>query len=92
MKWYKDLYLGENIASDAKKIIASGFWKHPGDKDMEEIAKEIGADFIYLGDLGEDAIYRADGLFEHAGVAAHPGDKGMEEISRLIFEKVEKYL
>lgn len=79
-------------SGEAKKIIASGFWKHPGDKTMEEIAKEIGADFIYLGDLGEDAKYRADGLFWHEGVAAHPGDKGMEEIARLIFKKVEKYL
>jgi len=79
-------------SGEAKKIIASGFWKHPGDKALEEIAEKIGADFIYLGDLGEDAKFRADGLFEHAGVAAHPGDEGMAEIARLIFKKVEKYL
>ncbi|MDO4618319.1 MAG: hypothetical protein Q4B31_02220 [Clostridia bacterium] len=76
----------------AKKIIASGFWKHPGDEQLKEIAEEMGADFIYLGDLGEEKENRADGLFEHAGVAAHPGDKGMQAIADMIFEKAEKYL
>ena len=73
-------------------IITSGFWKHPGDGILEEIAKETGADFVYLGDLGEEAEMRADGLFEHSGVAHHPGDKGMENISKRIFEAIKKHI
>ncbi len=89
---FKKLVAFLDKSGTAKKIIASSFWMRPGDEDLEEVSKELGADFIYLGELGEDAAFRADGLFEHEGVAAHPGDKGMEEISRLIFEKMEKYL
>ena len=78
--------------SNAKLIITSSFWKHPGDGEIENYAKSIGADFIYLGELGEDAEMRADGLFKSSGVSMHPGDKGMETIAYLIFEKMRRYL
>lgn len=83
-------YLTLNV--NAKLIITSSFWIHPGDEALSEIAKHINADFVYLGDLGEEASMRADGLFEHEGVAAHPGDNGMEEIAKRIFAKMEKLL
>lgn len=77
-----------NKSGKAKVIITSSFWKHPGDEVLKAIAQERGYDFIYLGDLGEDSEMRADGLFEHSGVAAHPGDKGMEAIATRISEKI----
>ena len=76
----------------ARFIVTSSFWKHPGDEVLGEIAKSNAMDYIYLGDLGEDANMRADGLFEHAGVAMHPGDKGMKEIALRIFGKMDQYL
>lgn len=79
-------------STDAKIIITSGFWKHPGDEALEEIASELGADFVYLGDLGELPEMRADGLFEHEGVAMHPGDGGMRVISERITEMIKKYI
>lgn len=78
--------------SDAKVIITSSFWKCPGDKALEKAASDMGADFVYLGDLGELSEMRADGLFEHSGVAAHPGDLGMYHIYERIFEKIKKYM
>jgi hypothetical protein len=34
---------------------------------------------------------RADGLFEHKGVAMHPGDKGMEAIAERIFSVMQRF-
>ena len=82
-------YLNKN---NAKVIITSSFWKHPGDVALKEYAEKEGMDFIYLGELGEDPAMRADGLFKSSGVSAHPGDRGMEEIAKLIFEKMDKYI
>lgn len=92
IKEYEKLlnYLNQN--NRAKVIITSSFWKHPGDDTLKEFASDKAMDYIYLGDLGEDAVMRADGLFEHNGVAAHPGDKGMEEIAVRICKKLKKYL
>lgn len=89
---YNKLLSYLKMNENAKIIITSSFWIHPGDKALENIAADIGTDFIYLGDLGEDAAMRADGLFEHAGVAAHPGDKGMQVIAERIYDKIKKYL
>ncbi len=81
-----------NKEQNAKVIITSSFWKHVGDDTLKSIANKNNMDFVYLGDLGEESQMRADGLFEHEGVAAHPGDKGMQTIAMRIFEKVKKYL
>jgi len=89
---YNNLLSYLKMNENARVIITSSFWIHPGDKILERIAQSIGADFVYLGDLGEDAAMRADGLFEHAGVAAHPGDKGMQVIAERIYDKMKKYL
>lgn len=89
---YRKLLSYLSLNENAKFIITSSFWIHPGDEVLKNIAEGMGADFVYLGDLGEDSSMRADGLFEHSGVAAHPGDKGMEQIANRIFAKLEKHL
>ncbi|MBE7011427.1 MAG: MFS transporter [Ruminococcaceae bacterium] len=81
-----------NKNKNAKIIITSSFWKHPGDNALEKYAKDNNHDFIYLGELGENPKMRADGLFDHEGVAMHPGDMGMDAISDLIFKKIKTYL
>lgn len=65
----------------AKVIITTGFWKHPGDRDILSVAAERGYPAAELGYLGEDDSMKAIGLFEHSGVANHPGDKGMKAIA-----------
>lgn len=87
-KEYKNLIDYLNLSGKAEIICTSGFWKHPGDGDIEAVAKENGYGFVYLGDLGELDEYKAIGLFEHSGVANHPGDKGMEAIAERIFELI----
>ncbi len=91
-KEYTKLINFFNKNETAKVIITSSFWKHTGDDTLKSIADKNKFDFVYLGDLGEDAQMRADGLFEHEGVAAHPGDRGMSTIATRIFEKAKKYL
>ena len=73
----------------AQIILTSSFWKRDGDDMIQEIADENAMEFIYLGDLGECADMRSDGLFAHAGVAHHPGDLGMQVIAERILEKME---
>ena len=77
-----------NVNQKAKIILTSSFWKREGDDIIEDVAKENGWDYIYLGDLGERSDMRADGLFKHQGVAHHPGDLGMEMIAKRILEKM----
>ena len=77
-----------NPGKMAKVILTSGFWKHPGDDRIREVAEENGWAFVYLGDLGDRADMRADGLYEHSGVAHHPGDSGMQVIAERILEKI----
>ena len=81
---YKKLIEYLDAEGKAKKVLTTGFWKHPGDGDIERIATELGCPCVYLGDLGEDDAMKAIGLFEHSGVANHPGDKGMEQIAERI--------
>ncbi len=75
---------------NAKIIMTTGFWKHPGDETTTEYANEKGYPIVYLGDLGEKDEMKAIGLFEHAGVANHPGDLGMKMIAERIFEEIKK--
>ena len=85
---YKNLIDYLNVSKNADVILTTGFWNHIGDVNIENIAKERGYKFKYLGDLGEDDQMKAIGLFEHSGVANHPGDKGMEAIAERILEKI----
>ena len=77
-----------NGRGDAKLVISTGFWKHPGDGDLRKYAKEKGIPCVELGDLGEDDSMKAKGLFEHAGVANHPSDKGMGAIAERIMKAI----
>lgn len=78
-----------NPEGKAQVILTSSFWKREGDDMILEAAQENDMDFVYLCDLGESADTRADGLFEHAGVAHHPGDLGMQKIAERILEKMD---
>ena len=80
-----DLLTYLNPLSKARIILTTGFWKHPGDAAIRALALEKGLPLAELGDLGERAEMRADGLFAHKGVARHPGDLGMEAIASRIF-------
>lgn len=81
-----------NPDNKAKYVMTTGFWHHPGDKVIEEYAKENGYPIAILGDLGDKDTMMAKGLFEHSGVAMHPGDLGMKNIADRIFEKLKSYL
>ena len=75
-----------NPSGKAKIVLTTGFWKHPGDRFIRELAEEKGLPLAELGDLGSDPAMKAIGLFEHSGGANHPGDLGMETIANRIFE------
>ncbi len=76
----------------AKTILTTGFWPHVGNPAIREYAAEKALPCAVLDDLGPQPEMRADGLFEHAGVAAHPGDRGMQAIAQRIFEKLKELL
>ena len=86
---YKRLLGYLDAYAKARIVITDGFWHHPADKFIAEIAEEINASFVTLGDLGEKEEMKAIGLFAHGGVANHPGDKGMEKIAERIWEKIK---
>lgn len=75
-----------NPSGKAKIVFTTGFWRHPGDRYIRELAEEKGLPLTELGDLGADPKMKAIGLFAHDGVANHPGDLGMEHIAKRIFE------
>lgn len=77
---------------EAEIIFTTGFWKHPGDEAIKELAEETEKPLVILGDLGEQDEMKAIGLFEHSGVAGHPGDLGMKNIAERIFEVLKNIL
>ena len=89
---YKKFVSYFNKSGKASTIVTTGFWKHPGDSIIIKAAKDMDIPCINLGELGEQSDMRADGLFEHSGVAAHPSDKGMAAIADLIYTEAEKIL
>lgn len=86
---YEQLIAYFNPQNKAKVILTTSFWKHPADAIIEEVAKENGYPFIYLGDLGEQDGMKAIGKFSHEGVANHPGDLGMKEIADRILRAIK---
>ena len=87
---YKSLI--EYLGHSAKPVLATGFWAHPADGDIETLGVELGCPVVYLGDLGARKDMKAIGLFEHAGVSSHPGDLGMRTIANRLFEQIEKII
>lgn len=83
-KEYEKFIKSFNTSGNAKFILTSGFWKHPGDEQIRIVADCNGYRYEVLNDLGEDVSMKAIGLFEHTGIAEHPGDKGMEHIAKRI--------
>lgn len=74
-----------NPTGNAQIIMTTGFWRHPGDEGIRNLAKKKNWPLAELGDLGEDDAMKAIGLFEHNGVANHPGDLGMQKIAERIW-------
>lgn len=81
-----------NPSGGARIILTTGFWRHPADEAISEIAQDLNSPLVTLGDLGEMDKMKAIGLFEHSGVANHPGDLGMKEIADRIFAVLKNYL
>ncbi len=77
-----------NADGDAKIIVTTGFWRHPGDAQLIKYAKENSWPLVELGDLGERDEMKAIGLFDHDGVANHPGDLGMKHIAERIAKEL----
>lgn len=77
-----------NADGEAKIIVTTGFWRHPGDAQLISYAKNHSLPLVGLGDLGEQDDMKAVGLFEHTGVANHPGDLGMEHIAERIAKEL----
>ena len=73
---------------NARIVITTGFWRHPGDNALRAYAKENALPCVELGDLGEDDTMKAIGLFAHEGVANHPGDLGMQMIAQRCAEQL----
>ena len=87
---YKNLIDYLNSKGNAKIILTTSFWKHPGDNNIIKVGEDNGYETIYLGDLGELDEMKAIGKFQHRGVSIHPGDKGMTAIADRILNKIIK--
>ena len=81
-----------NPSGEAKIIMTTGFWHHPGDAEIISYSEENNYPLVTLGDLGEDDKMMAKGLFKHSGVAMHPGDLGMKEIAERIFTVLKEII
>ena len=77
-----------NADGEAKIIVTTGFWRHPGDPQLRAFAKDNNYPLVELGDLGQLDEMKAVGLFEHTGVANHPGDEGMKNITARIAKEL----
>ena len=87
-KQYDTLIRYLNPTGKAFVVITTGFWPHPADEAIREVASRNGYPLCELNDLCVPEM-KAIGLFEHPGVAAHPGDKGMEEIAERLFHTIK---
>ena len=81
-----------NKSGNAKIIMSTSFWHHPGDGAVIEYATENNYPCVTLGDLGQRDEMKAIGLFDHNGVANHPGDVGMEHIAKRLYAELERLI
>ena len=81
-----------NSKCRAQIIMTTGFWRHPGDKELINYANSKRIPVVEMGDLGEDDKMKAIGLFSHKGVANHPGDEGMEAMAERIMKVLRHFL
>ena len=87
-----DLLQYLNPSKHAEIILTTGFWRHPVDKGIIELAEELNMPLVKLGDLGEKDEMKSIGSFKHTGVSNHPGDLGMKNIANRIFDVLKNYL
>lgn len=78
-----------NIKGNARIVLTTGFYPHPGDEVVLEIAQERNYPCVTIGDLGAMDEMKAIGKFEHEGVANHPGDLGMRTIAERIWREIK---
>jgi lysophospholipase L1-like esterase len=81
-----------SAAGEPTVIVRSSFWADPvKDGILKEVAKEAGAVFVDIHELGADPSMAASSeqKIEHDGVAAHPGDKGMQAIADAIWKAID---
>ncbi len=68
-----------------KIVMRSPFFYNKRKAELtERAAKEVGAVYVDVGELGKKDENKAIGLFWHKGVANHPGDLGMKRLADLI--------
>lgn len=85
MEQYDALIQYLNPNGNAFVVATTGFWPHPADEAIREVALHHGYPLCELNDLCVPEM-KAIGLFEHTGVAAHPGDLGMQHIADRILK------
>jgi lysophospholipase L1-like esterase len=82
-----------NPDGNAAVILTTLFWNSDAKTAaIRAVGTERNYPVIELGDLGDKPQYRAEGLFEHKGVAAHPGDLGMSAIAERIWSVLKQYI
>lgn len=91
-KFYAFLAKFLNPNHRANIIFTTGFWHHPGDEVIQDVANQFQSPCVELGDLGEQDEMKAVGLFWHEGVASHPGDLGMKQIAERILKELSAFL
>ena len=75
----------------ARTLVTDVFWPNPEkERILAEAARQLGASFVHLSDLGEQDSMKAVGLFEHSGVAEHPGNAGMAAIAARILAALQE--
>ncbi len=76
-----------------KVIMTTPFWNNElFVNTISNIALERCYPLVILHDLGGETENRADGLFEHTGVAMHPGDEGMKKIADRIWDVLKNLI
>lgn len=78
----------------ATRIIVASSYCHTEKKDiaLKAYAEEVGATYVFIGDIRENPENLALDRFEHEGVAGHPGDLGMKRLAERYLKALEGML